>query len=215
MECTTDLDLTCLTALVAPVSIVVPDFTPVRGTTPDDEPELFMYLTGFAVLTVAYPPGRFTFAETVRVSEDYNHSVRLLAQLTDAIPSGSKLGALNVHKLVSALVRVPRGEPDDRQARASLDRLVEVLEEVPEDLSDYDHETGRAILDSIGTAHDLEPDWASPHRERNPIANGRRLSARAQTLFLAMIGKHCPDLAIRTAASADLQAWRASGHSIA
>lgn len=73
-------------AFSAPVSFVVPDLLIAPGSTPDNQPELFIYLTGFAVLTVRYSAGCFTFDETVRVSEDYSQSVHLLEQLIAAIP---------------------------------------------------------------------------------------------------------------------------------
>lgn len=197
------------------VSFVVPDLLAVPGSTPDGQPEMFIYLSGFAVLTVTYAAGAFAFQETVRVSEDYRQSVNLLEQLIGAVPKGTRMASINVHKLVSALVRTPRGEPNDAHSRPSLDRLVRILDQVPEDLVGYDNECGRAVLDSIGEAHGLMPDWMSRDRERNPVANGRRLSARAQTLFLAAVGRHCHDLETRSAASADLQVWRATGLSIA
>jgi hypothetical protein len=198
-----------------PVSFVVPDLLVTAGATPDDLPELTIFMTGFAVLTVAYKDGSFIFDETVRVSEEYTDSIRLLDQLISAIPDGACVGALNVQKLVSSLVRVPRGDAEDHKAKAPLERLVHLLDRVPEDLVDYDREAGRSMLDSIGLAHGLEPEWSNPNRQRNPIANGRRLSSRVQTLFLAAVGKHCSDPAARSAASADLQAWRETGRSIA
>ncbi len=202
-------------AFSRPISFVVPDLLATTGGTPDNLPELTIFMTGFAVLTASYRDGRFTFEETVRVSKEYTDSVRLLVQLVGAIPDGASIGSLNSHKLVSALVRVPRGDAEDHKAKASLERLVHLLDQVPEDLADYDSEAGRQQLDSIGTAHGLEPEWSNPNRQRNPIANGRRLSSRGQTLFLAAVGKHCSDPAVRSAASADLQAWRETGCSIA
>ncbi|GAA4013194.1 hypothetical protein GCM10022280_09190 [Sphingomonas swuensis] len=209
------LDVELADVFSVPVSFVVPDLLAAQGSTPDDQPELFVFLTGFAVLTVTYAGGQFSFGETVRVSEEYTQSVELLEQLVAAIPDGARLASINVHDVVSGLVRTPRGEPNDAHSRPSLERLVRILDQVPEDLSLYDCEMGRAVLDSIGEPYGLEPAWNCESRERNPIANGRRLSARAQTLFLASAGRHCSNPETRSAASADLEAWRATGRSIA
>lgn len=202
-------------AFSAPISFVVPDLLRVPGSTPDDQPELFVFLSGFAVLTASYSDGAFSFHETVRVSEDYSQSVSLLEQLVAAIPDGARLASINVQSLVSALVRTPRGDANDAHSRPSLDRLTRILDQLPEDFRSYDNEMGRAVLDRIGEPFGLEPAWKCEERECNPIANGRRLSARAQTLFLAAIGRHCFDLESRSAAGASLQAWRGTGLSIA
>jgi hypothetical protein len=168
----------------------------------------FVYIDAFAVLKVERQGRGFRFSEARHVSDlqVQTDSVGVLDALTSQLDPDDSLAGYRLDRIIAALIRVPDGDPRDKDALPSLQRLQAALANDVKDAEWYDH-VGSHSLEQLASDYALPADWHGPNRQLNPCVLERALSAKAQSVWLLIAHEWLSAEDLRRA-MADYDHWR-------
>lgn len=190
----------------ASMAVIAPEFVIAEEGTRGGDQRRYVFLNAFAVLKVERHGRGFRFEEVRQVDETGTAGVALLKALADHLSKDAALAGHRLDRAVAALVRVPSDDPHETSAKPALLRLQAALANDVQDAAWYDRSPHRSVEQLAGD-FDLPADWHRPSRQANPCMLERELSARAQSVWLA-VAHAClsPDELRR--ALADYDQWR-------
>lgn len=170
------------------LNIIAPLFRAVDDGNTRGHSSRLIYLDAFAVLTVARDSnGRFTFEEATGADPIGNGSVSLLAGLVGALDPDAVLCGFRLHDVVGSLVRCPRDSEREAEAEDPFRQLVLALGQNPIDLYWIDADGGFDTLKQLSATFDLPAEWDEAASGPNVLRLRMRLSARAETMWLAIV----------------------------
>lgn len=190
----------------AKMAVLAPDFVIAEGDASSSNAQSYVFLRGFAVLKIERQGRGFRFDEVRQIDESGSASIELMKTLTRHLDADASLAGYRLDQIVAALVRLPHGDPQGAAAKPSLQRLQAALANEFQDAAWCDHDRQRS-LEQLASDFDLPAEWHRPTRELNPCMLERELSAKAQSIWLAIAhGCLSPDELRR--ALADYDHWR-------
>lgn len=172
-----------------------------------------VFLNGYALLKVERRGSRFCFEEYRRIDETATDGIDLMISLCNELDEDCSIVGLRLDRLIGSLIRVPRGETREEEAKQPLIKLGQALANEIVDAHWFADRHYDRTLEGMAERHDLPCEWGKPNREANPAMLERQLSARAQGIWLAIAVELLPAADLRRAL-ADYDAWR-TGHAIA
>jgi len=192
----------------AKMAIIVPNFLIADANACATHKPYFVYIDAFAVLKVERQGRGFRFNEVRHVSDfqSATDSVGVLDALTSHLDPDDSLIGYRLDRIIAALIRVPDGEPRDKDALPSLQRLKAALANDVKDAEWYDH-VGSHSLEQLASDYALPADWHGPNRQLNPCVLERELSAKAQSVWLLIAHEWLSAEDLRRA-MADYDHWR-------
>ena len=194
------------------LAVILPQF--VIADDPIGEGRLgrFVFLNAYSLFKVERRGTRFCFEEHRRIDETATHSIDLLASLCNEIDEDCSIVGLRLDRLIGSLIRTPRGETREEEAKEPLKKLgLALANEIVDAAWCADRPSDRT-LEGMAERYDLPCEWGKPGREGNPAMLERQLSARAQGVWLAVAVELLPAADLRRAL-ADYDAWR-TAHAI-
>lgn len=167
------------------------------------------YLEGFAALQVKRATnGRFHFRERYEHDQVGDRSVELLICLCGLMAEGQPaLAALRLGELASALVQVPLGSVEQVEGKVSLLHMRDAMLRQPIDAALLDAEGGIPTLKRAAFACDLLAEWDEPGAGYNPERLRRQLTARTQSMWVAIAKRRLPAAGVWQA-MADFAGWK-------
>lgn len=192
----------------AKMAIIAPNFVvAVANTNAPDTPYL-VYIDAFAVLKVERQGRGFRFSEARHVSDFQagTDSVGVLEDITSHFDPDDSLVGYRIDLIIAGLIRVPDGEPRDKDALPSLQRLQAALANDVKDAEWYDR-VGAHSLQQLASDYSLPANWHGPDRQLNPCVLERELSAKAQSIWLLIAHEWLSAEDLRRA-MADYDHWR-------
>jgi len=192
----------------AKMAIIVPNFVIANANACATHMPYFVYIDAFAVLKVERQGRGFRFSEARHVSDlqSATDSVGVLDALTSHLDPDDSLIGYRLDRIIAALIRVPDGEPRDKDALPSLQRLQAALANDVKDAEWYDH-VGSHSLEQLASDYALPANWHGPNRQLNPCVLERELSAKAQCVWLLIAHEWLSAEDLRRA-MADYDHWR-------
>ncbi len=169
------------------------------------------YLNAFAILKVERMGRGFKFEEVRQLDQSGTASVDLLGELTSELDSDTTLAGHRLDRVIDAMVRVPCKDQREADCKPALLRLQAALGNEVQDASWYDRDRHRSLED-LAHDYDLPAEWHRKDRQANPNMMERELSAKAQTVWLAIAHEWLTTDELRRAI-ADYDQWR-TAHAI-
>lgn len=196
----------------AKMAVVVPDFVIVDGDQQSGDPPRYVYLNAFAILKIERMGRGFQFDEVRQVDETGNAGCDLLNALAAELEPDASLAGYRLDKVVASLVQVPRDDLNEVSCKPALLRLQAALANDVQDAFWYDGDRHRSLKD-LARDYDLPAEWGRRDRQFNPNMLERELSAKAQSVWLAIAHEWLTPDELRRA-NADYDQWR-TAHAIA
>ena len=190
----------------AKMAVISADFVIVEGNQQSERPHTFAYLNAFAILKVERLGRGFQFEEIRLVDETGTGSVRMLNALAAELDADTSLAGYRLDRLIDAIVRVPCGDVQEAECKPALLRLQASLGNEVHDANWYCHDRHRSLAD-LARDYDLPAEWDRPSREANANVLERKLSAKGQTVWLAIAHEWLTTDELRRA-TADYDQWR-------
>ena len=192
----------------AKMAIIAPNFVIADANACATHVPYFVYIDAFAVLKVERQGRGFRFSEARHVSDlqSGTDSVGVLDALTSHLDPDDSLAGYRLDRIIAGLIRVPDGEPRDKDALPSLQRLQAALANDVKDAEWYDH-VGAHSLEQLASDYALPADWHRPDRQLNPCVLERELSAKVQSVWLLIAHEWLCAEDLRRAI-ADYDQWR-------
>lgn len=194
----------------AKMAVIVPDVVIVDDPQ-SATPSQLVFLRAFAVLKVERMGSGFKFDELLQVDGTGTASVSLLKALTSLLDPDTSLAGHRLDRVIDALIRVPCGDTHEASCKPALLRLQATLANDVQDVDWYDGDRHRS-LPVLAGEYDLPAEWHRPYGERNLNMPERVLSARAQSVWLAIAHEWLTTPELRRATT-DYDQWR-TAHSI-
>lgn len=167
-----------------------------------------IFLESFATLTVTLDDsGIACFEERVDLDTDGTRSVPLLCGMTDRIDGDTVLAGFRLDHVMASLMRVPRDSMHEAAGREALLKLKLGLIRAPIDAWWLDRKP-LDFLNGVAAEHGLPAEWDQPVNPLNPALCRRRLSARASTLWAAIVANRLPAGDQRRRIFAQFDRWR-------
>lgn len=190
----------------AKMAVIVPDFVIVDGDQRYGNSQQLVFLNAFAVLKVERMGRGFKFEEDRQIDETGTRSARLLHTLASHLDPDTTVAGYRLDRVVDALIRVPLGEHNEASSKPALLRLQAALANEVQDAHWLDRDRHRS-LEVLAGEYALPAEWHRPHRQISPNKLEQELSARAQTVWLA-IAQECLEATELRRALADHDQWR-------
>ena len=190
----------------AKMAVISADFVIVEGGQQSACPQPYAYLNAFAILKVERMGSGFQFEEIRLVDETGTGSVRLLNALAAEMDADTSLAGYRLDRLIDAMVRVPCCDVQEADCKPALLRLQASLGNEVHDANWYCHDRHRSLAD-LARDYDLPAEWDRRSREVNANVLERMLSAKVQTVWLAIAHEWLTTDELRRA-TADYDQWR-------
>lgn len=195
----------------AKMAVVMPDFITVHGDQQSGDRSCFVYLNAFCLLKVERMGRGFSFKEIRRIDETGCSSVALLNALASQLDDDTTIAGHRLDKGIASMVQVPRDDLNEANCKPALLRLKAALANDVQDAHWYDRDRHRSLED-LARDYDLPAEWHRKDRQANPNMMERELSAKAQSVWLAVAHEWLTTDELRRAI-ADYDQWR-TAHAI-
>lgn len=197
----------------AKVAVIVPEFVITAEAPASSTSRPYVFLNGFSILKVERAGRGFRFDETRGIDESGMASVDLLDRLAAEFDEDCSVAGYRLDQVIASLVRVPRDDPRDAKCKPALVQLRSALQNDVHDVHWFADRPAHRSLEALTERYDLPCEWGRPGTGGNPAMLERRLSARAQAIWLMLAIELLPETESRRA-QANYDAWR-TAHSIA
>lgn len=188
------------------LAVVIPDVVTVEGDQSRGNPRRFVLLNAFAILKVERLGRGFKFEEARQLDETGTRGVDLFLDLANHLDDDTSLAGYRLDQVIASLVQVPCDDPRDAACKPALLRLKAALANEVQDAHWFDRDRHRSLEDLAGD-YDLPAEWHRKTRQGNPNRLERELSAKAQSVWLAIAHELLPMDELRRA-TADYDQWR-------
>lgn len=190
----------------AKMAVISADFVIVDGDQQSACPQTFVYLNAFAILKVERMGRGFQFEEIRLIDDSGTQSARLLNALAAELDADASLAGYRLDRLIDAVVRIPVDDVQEAECKPALLRLQTSLGNDVHDANWYCQDRHRSLAD-LARDYDLPAEWDRRGREVNANVLERTLSAKVQTVWLAIAHEWLTTDELRRA-TADYDQWR-------
>lgn len=151
-------------------------------------------LEAFAALRITRSArGRFSFREEYEHDQVGGQSVELLIRLCDIMDDDEPaLAAFRLGDLATSLVQVPIGSTNQVRGKVALLHMRNAMMRQPIDAALLDAQGGMPTLKRAALACDLMAEWDEPGAGYNAERLRRQLTARTQSMWVAIAKDRLP-----------------------
>lgn len=191
----------------AKLAVLAPTFITAHDENAATPERKHTYLIAYSLLSVTRTDDGFQFAEEHPITEKLGESLDLLIRLGKALDVEASLAGKRLDQIVSLLIRTPVGEVREADGIAPLNRLREMLRNPVIDAERYADRAPARTAEGLAKQFGLDALNVDTG-ERNPAIVARMLSARTQSIWLAIAHEFLPADEL-SQAIADYNSWRA------